>query len=94
MAHCLDGKQTLLELVIDDEDNEFAIGSMVIKDEYLTLDTQQKKKDVYAYQDYKPGVVVYHFTSLIVDTNIKLCTLSKKIGYRYDTFYLSLIMRN
>ena len=42
LAHCLDGKQTLLEPVIDDEDNEFPVGSMVIKGEYLTLDTQQK----------------------------------------------------
>ena len=78
MACCLDGKQTLLEPVIDDEDNEFMIGSMVIKGEYLTLATQQKKKDGYVYQDYKPGAIVYHYTNLIVGTNIKLCTLSKK----------------
>ena len=45
LAHYLDGKQTLLEPVIDDEDNEFPVGSMVIKGEYLTLATQQKKKD-------------------------------------------------
>ena len=67
---------------------------MVIKGEYLTLATQQKKKDGYVYQDYKPGDVVYHFTNLIVDTNIKLRTLSKKIGHRYDISYLTPIMRN
>ena len=77
MAHCLDGKQTLLEPVIDDEDNEFSVGSIVIKGEYLTLATQQKKKYGYVYQDYKPGAIVYHYTNLIVGTNIKLRTLSK-----------------
>ena len=49
LARCLDGKQTLLELVIDDEDNEFLTGSTVIKGEYLTLDTQQRNKDGYVY---------------------------------------------
>ena len=44
LARCLDGKQTLLEPVIDDEDNEFPVGSMVIKGEYLTLATQHKKE--------------------------------------------------
>ena len=78
LARCLDGKQTLLEPVIDDEDNEFPVGSMVIKGEYLTLATQQKKKDGYVYQDYKPRAIVYHYTNLIVGTNIKLRTLSKK----------------
>ena len=71
-------EQTLLELVINDEDNEFPVGSMVIKGEYLTLATQQKKKDGYIYHDYKPGAIVYHYTNLIVGTNNKLHTLSKK----------------
>jgi hypothetical protein len=71
-------KQTLLEPIIDDEDNEFLTGSMVIKGEYLTLATQQEKKDGYVDPNYKLGAIVYHFTNLIVSTNIKLCTLSKK----------------
>ena len=49
LTRFLDGKQTLLEPVIDDEDNKFPVGSMVIKGEYLTLATQQKKKDDYVY---------------------------------------------
>jgi hypothetical protein len=49
LAHCLYGKKTLLKPVIDDEDNEFSVGSMVIKGGYLTLATQQKKKDGYLY---------------------------------------------
>ena len=44
----------------------------------MTLDTQQKKKDGYVYQDYKPRAIVYHYTNLIFGTNIKLHTLSKK----------------
>ena len=33
---------------------------MVVKDEYLTLATHQKKKDGYVYHDYGPGFVVHH----------------------------------
>ena len=47
---------------------------MVVKGEYLTLDSHQKKKDGYMYQDYRLGYDVYHFTNLIVGTNIKLRT--------------------
>ena len=54
LACCLDGKKNLLEPVIDDENNEFPIGSMVVKGEYLTLASHQKRKDGYAYQYYKP----------------------------------------
>ena len=93
LARCLDGKQTLLEPVIDDEDNEFLMGSTVIKGEYLTLATQQKKEDSYVYQDYKLGSIIYHFTNLIVSTNIKLHTL-KQIRHKYNTSYLTLIIRN
>ena len=39
-AHFLEGKQTLLEPVTDDENIEFPTGSMVTKGEYLTLAAQ------------------------------------------------------
>ena len=42
LAHLLEGKQTILEHVIDDENIEFPTSSMVRKGEYLTLATQQK----------------------------------------------------
>lgn len=42
LEHFLDGKQILLELVIDYENNEFPMGSMVIKGECLTLATQKR----------------------------------------------------
>ena len=78
LAHCLEGKQTLLEPVTDDENIEFPTGSMVIKGEYLTLAAQQKRKGGYVCQDYRPGAIVYHFTNLVVGINIKLDTLSHK----------------
>ena len=49
LAHCLEGKQTILEPVIDDENIEFPTSSMVIKGEYLTQATQQKRKVGYVY---------------------------------------------
>ena len=80
LAHFLvEGKQTILEHVKDDEIIEFPIGSMVIKGEYLTLATKQKRKGGYVYQDYRPGAIVYHFTNLVVGINIKLRTLGHKI---------------
>ena len=59
LARCLEGKQTILEPITDDENIEFPIGLMVIKWEYLTLVAQQKRKGGYVYQDYRPGSVVY-----------------------------------
>ena len=78
LARCLEGKQTILEPVTDDENIEFPTGSMVIKGEYLTLEAQQKKKTGYVYQDYRLGAIVYHFNNLVVGTNIKLHTISNK----------------
>ena len=78
LARCLEGKQTLLEPVTDDENIEFPTGLMVIKGEYLTLAAQQKRKGGYVYQDYRPGAIVYHFTNLVVGINIKLHTLGHK----------------
>ena len=40
LARFLEGKQTILKLVIDDENIKFPTGSMVIKGEYLTLEAQ------------------------------------------------------
>ena len=51
---------------------------MVIKGEYLTLAAKQKRKSGYVYRDYRLGVIVYHFTNLVVGINIKLRTLSHK----------------
>ena len=78
LARCLEGKQTILKPVTDDEYIEFPIGSMVIKGENLTLVAQQKRKGGYIYQDYRLGAIVYQFINLVVGLNIKLRTLGHK----------------
>ena len=78
LARFLEGKQTILEPVTDDENIEFPTSLMVIKGEYLTLAAQHKRKGGYVYLDYRPGAIVYHFTNLIVGINIKMHTLSNK----------------
>ena len=40
LEHFLEGKQTILKPVTDDENIEFPTGLMVIKEKYLTLATQ------------------------------------------------------
>ena len=46
-AHCIEGKQTLIMSMIDDENNHFLIGSMVVKGEYLTHDNNARNKGGY-----------------------------------------------
>jgi len=78
LARCIRGKQILNESLIDDEGNEFPIGSMVVEGEYLTLDGKSRRTSGHVFVDYRPGSVVYHFTNLIVGTNIHLQTISNK----------------
>ena len=78
LEYCLEGKQTIVEPVTDDENIEFSTGSMVIKGEYLTLAAQHKRKGGYVYHDYRPESIVYHFTNLVFGIKIKLHTLSHK----------------
>ena len=54
LARCLEGKHTILEPIINDENIEFPTSTMVIKGEYLTLAAQQKRKGGYVFQDYRP----------------------------------------
>ena len=44
LARCLEGKQTLIMSMNDDENNHFPTGSMVVKGEYLTHDNNERKK--------------------------------------------------
>ena len=78
LARCLEGKQTILEPITNDENIEFPTGSMVIKGEYLTLAAQQNRKGGYVYQDYRQGAIVYHFINLVFGIKFKLHTLSHK----------------
>ena len=46
---------------IDDEGNEFSIGSMVVEGEYLTLDGKSRRTSGQIFVDYRPGYMVYRF---------------------------------
>jgi hypothetical protein len=66
---------------------EFLIGSMVIKVEYLTKDERKKNKGGYLFQYYRPSEFVYHFSNLVVVTNLQLQTIpsnnSSKVHYLF-----------
>ena len=64
--------------MINDEGNEFPIGSMVVESEYLTHDGKSRRTSGQVFVDYRPSSVVYHLTNLIVGTNIHLQTMSMK----------------
>ena len=51
---------------------------MVIKGEYLTLDERTRKKKGYVFEYYRPCHFVYHYTNLIIGTNIQLQTMPSK----------------
>ena len=69
----------------DDENNHFPIGYMVVKGEYLTQENNARKKGGYVYRDYKPSAIVYHFTNLVIGTNLQVWTIpsqnSSKVCY-------------
>ena len=64
--------------LIDDEGSEFPIGLMVVEGEYLTIDGKSRRTGGHVFVDYRTGSMVYHFTNLIVSTNIHLQTMSNK----------------
>ena len=68
-----------------EDDHHFPIRSMVVKGEYLTHDSNARKKGGYVYRDYKPAASVYHFTNLIIGTNLQVHTMpsrnSSKVHY-------------
>ena len=85
LARCIEGKQTLIMSMTNDEKNHFPIRSMIVKGEYLTHDNNSRKKGAYVYKDCKPGVSVYHFTNSIIGTNLQVRTMpsrnSSKVRY-------------
>ena len=80
LAQCIRGKKILNRSLIDDEENEFPIGSMVVYGEYLTLDGKSRRTSGHVFMDYIPGYVVYHFTNLIVSTNIHLHNVKQELN--------------
>ena len=74
----MDGKQTLIVSLSDFEGNDFPIGSMVIKGEYLTQVSHTRKKKGYLFEYYIPSEIVYHYTNLVIGTNLQLQTIPNK----------------
>ncbi len=72
LEQCIKGKKILNKSLIDNECNEFPIGSMVVEGAYITLDGKSRRTSGHVFMDYRLGSVVYHFTNMIVGTNIHL----------------------
>ena len=77
MTHFLDGKQTLIVSLSDSEGNDFPIGLIIIKGESLTKVSHTWKKKGYVFEYYRPGQNVYHYTNLVISTNLQLQTMPK-----------------
>ena len=77
LTRCLEWKQTLIASLSNSEGNDFSIGSMVIKGEYLTQVAHARKKKVYVFEYYRPGQIVYHYTNLVIDTTVQLQTMER-----------------
>ena len=86
MKRCIDGKKILNIAITDDENNQFPVGSMVVKGEYLTQEKNARKKGGYVFKDYRPSASVYHFTNLIVGTNLQLRTMPNKNSSKVRLF--------
>ena len=66
---------------------EFLNGSKLIKREYITRDERTRKKCGYLFQYYKPGQVIYHFTYLVIGTNLQLQTIPRKKSSKVRYFF-------
>ena len=51
---------------------------MVIKGEYLIQVSHARKKKGYVFEYYRPGQIVYHYTNLVIGTNLQLQTIPNK----------------
>ena len=75
----------LLTSLINDENNEFPTGSMVLKGEYLTLDDISRNIDGYVSMDYRSSSID-HFTNLVIAKKIELQTMTKNISLKVHYF--------
>ena len=87
------GSRPSLSLLSNSEGNDFPIGSMVIKGEYLTQVSHARKKKGYVFEDYRPGQIVYHYKNLGIGTNLQLQTTPSKNSSKSLYFFLILCMR-
>jgi hypothetical protein len=78
LEQCIEGKKTLNTPLIYDECIEYLIGLMVDKGEYLTLKKKSRNNGGYVFMDYRPSALLYHFTNLVIGTNIQLQTITRK----------------
>ena len=51
---------------------------MVMKGEYLTQVSHTQRKKGYVFEDYRPGQIVYHYTNIVIGTNLHLQTMSSR----------------
>ena len=51
---------------------------MVIKGEYLTQVSHRRKIKGYVFEYYRVGQIVYHYTNLVIGTNLQLQTMTNK----------------
>ena len=58
------------------------LGRWFIKGEYLTHVSHTQKKKGYVFEDYRPGQIVYHYTKLVIGTNLQLQTMPNKNSSR------------
>ena len=57
-----------------------------VVDIYRSHDNNARKKGGYVYRDYKPGVSVYHFTNLIIGTNLQVRTMPSRNSLKVRYF--------
>ena len=70
----------------DDEDNEFPTRMTVVKGEYLTLDDTSRKTGGFVFTYYRPSVIVYRFTILVIGIDIQHQTMTIKISHNVCYF--------
>ena len=54
----------------------------------LTHDNNARNKGGYVYRDYKPGASVYHFTDLIIGTNLQVRIMPSRNSLKVRYFLL------
>ena len=60
---------------------------MVIKGEYLTQVSHSQKKKGYVFEYYRPSPIVYHYTKLVIGTNLQLQTMPNKNSLKSRYFF-------
>jgi hypothetical protein len=60
---------------------------MVIKGEYMTQNERTQKKGGHVFEYYRPSEDLYHFTNLVVGTNLQLQTIPSKNSTKVQYFF-------